>query len=370
MKFISKYQINIEPIKNYVNQKYFPALTGLRAVAAFMVFCHHNNPISKDIFGESVFEFFQELHVGVTFFFVLSGFLITHRYFEQPEIDLKKYFVNRFARIFPMYFLVTTLTFAVFVFFYKQNIAENIPVYFLNITLLKGYFQEIIYSGVGQGWTLTVEECFYVLAPLLFLFIKRTKIYLVFLPIFFFAIGYFLVLIANQNGVYGFMKSYEFMIDYTFFGRCAEFLIGVAIALFYNKIPQLKYFNYTFFGLICSFFLIFELSILQTPNGFGTDCWFGKIINNLLLPLLGIAPLIYGLATETTWVSRFLGSRPLQILGKSSYVFYLIHIGIFYVVFDKLFGNLMVSFILLNAVSVLLYRFVERPLNIFLRKLI
>lgn len=340
----------------------------MRALAAYMVFCHHNNPISRTIFGEYVFEFFQELHVGVTFFFVLSGFLITYRYSEQPKIDLKKYSVNRFARIFPMFFLVTTLIFGVNIFFYKQSLVENIPIYFLNITLLKGYFEQIIFSGVGQGWTLTVEECFYVLAPFFFLLVRKSKIFLIFLPIFFFAIGYFLVFIANQNSVYGFIKTYEFMIDYTFFGRCAEFFIGAATAIYFEKMPTSKYFSYTIFGFICSIFLIFELSILQTPNGFGTDCGFGKIINNLLLPLFGIAPLIFGLATETSLIAKIFSSKPLQILGKSSYVFYLIHIGVFYLLVDKFLGNLMVSFVLLNVLSVLLYYFVEKPLNCYFKQ--
>jgi peptidoglycan/LPS O-acetylase OafA/YrhL len=78
--------------------------------------------------------------------------------------------------------------------------------------------------------------------------------------------------------------------------------------------------------------------------------------------------LIFGLATETSLIAKFFSSKPLQILGKSSYVFYLIHVGIFYLVVDKLFGNLLVSFLLLNVFAVLLYYFVEKPLNCYFKQ--
>ena len=53
--------------------KYFPALTGLRAIAAYMVFFHHFNFFSQ--FGESLLSrMVNEFYAGVSVFFVLSGF--------------------------------------------------------------------------------------------------------------------------------------------------------------------------------------------------------------------------------------------------------------------------------------------------------
>src|SRR5690606_2917117 len=61
---------------------YFPALTGVRAVAAFLVFIHHMRP------PDGVLPHFLQLyltagHIGVSIFFVLSGFLIAYRYEES-----------------------------------------------------------------------------------------------------------------------------------------------------------------------------------------------------------------------------------------------------------------------------------------------
>ena len=57
----------------------FDSLTSIRAVAAFMVYLHHFNPFIgiKTLY---IGDFISEFHIGVTIFFVLSGFLISYNY--------------------------------------------------------------------------------------------------------------------------------------------------------------------------------------------------------------------------------------------------------------------------------------------------
>jgi peptidoglycan/LPS O-acetylase OafA/YrhL len=80
----------------------YPALTGVRAAGAVAVFCDHFPP-------------WPAWHVVINvmaFFYVLSGFLIVRLYHERAELRrpwLSRYFVNRFARIYPVYFLLLTL---------------------------------------------------------------------------------------------------------------------------------------------------------------------------------------------------------------------------------------------------------------------
>jgi peptidoglycan/LPS O-acetylase OafA/YrhL len=57
-----------------------PALTGVRQIAAFMVVVNHLCPETKIV---GIDNFIKELNVGVTIFFVLSGFLIAYRYYEK-----------------------------------------------------------------------------------------------------------------------------------------------------------------------------------------------------------------------------------------------------------------------------------------------
>ncbi|RFP64147.1 hypothetical protein D0N36_15690 [Hymenobacter lapidiphilus] len=67
------------------NKIYLGALTGIRAIAAYMVFFHHFNIFKNS--ASPVGAFFEQLceewHIGVTIFFVLSGLLISLRYFEK-----------------------------------------------------------------------------------------------------------------------------------------------------------------------------------------------------------------------------------------------------------------------------------------------
>ena len=350
------------------NNGYFSALTGVRAIAAFMVYFHHFNPISKNIFGQGVYDFFSELHIGVTLFFVLSGFLIAYRYYNLDKIDFKDYMINRFSRIYPMYFLLTTLTFVFFGIFYSQYSFSDFKIYLLNITFLRGFFDNFKFSGISQGWSLTVEETFYIVAPLLFIVIKKSKYFLFILPILILMIGFLLVYTFQDCSFYGLIKTQNFMLDFTFFGRCIEFFIGISLAIFIKKFQDLNFRFITYFGLFSICFFVFLLSILKVGDGFGTNCIFGKIINTLLLPLFGIAPLFMGLMYEKTLISKTLESRLFQILGKSSYVFYLIHLGIFVTILNKIGENYIFHFVSLNIIAIILYKYLELPINLFLRK--
>ncbi len=119
------------------NKKFFSALTGIRAIAAFMVCLFHFNPFTEVRFGSIVHNFFNEFHVGVTMFFVLSGFLIAYRYSDMEKIKFKQYFLNRFARIYPVYFILTTLILASNFFLYNGlSLGAWLFEYFLNITFL------------------------------------------------------------------------------------------------------------------------------------------------------------------------------------------------------------------------------------------
>jgi len=345
----------------------YPALTGIRAIAAYMVFLHHNDIFKESIFGKLIHNFFTEFHVGVTIFFVLSGFLICNRYFNQVNFNFRDYIVKRFARIYPMYFIITTLTFVYFGLMNAHFDFRDLKIYLLNITFLKGFFEVFKFSGIGQGWSLTVEESFYLLAPLFFLSIKRSKFYLFIIPLVFVLIGCFFVSVFEDISFSSFFKTNDFMLDFTIFGRITEFIIGISLAIYLDKFrPIFKYF--TFVGLFFILVSIFLLSVLKpTENGFGTDCITGKIINTLVLPLFGIAPLFYGLIYEKNFISKILSSKVFQLLGRSSYIFYLIHLGIFYNLLKEFNWNILNIFLTLNLMSILLYYSLEKPLNHYIR---
>ena len=345
----------------------FPALTGIRAIAAYMVFIHHKNPFKESYFGKSIHDFFGEFHVGVTIFFVLSGFLICNRYYDV-DFNFKEYLLKRFARIYPLYFIVTSLTFIYYAVFWMQNSINDFNIYIFNMLFLKGFFDDIKFSGVAQGWSLTVEEMFYFLVPLFFILIRKSKWFLIFIPITFLVFGVCLVNIFSEIDIHGFFKSYEFMFDYTFFGRVTEFFVGMALAFFLrNNKNRNRFMYFTLIGIIGIVLNIYLLSILKIGNCDGIESLQGKVINTLILPCFGIAPLFYGLIKEKTIISKFLASDLLVLLGKSSYAFYLIHIGIFMITLEKIKTNTFYLFVFLNLIAIFFYLYIEKPSNVYFR---
>ena len=114
------------------------------------------------------------------------------------------------------------------------------------------------------------------------------------------------------------------------------------------------------------------LSLLHGPSvrAFGVMQPTGMFINNVLLPLLGIGPLLWGLVREDTWLSRLLSIRPLLLLGKSSYVFYLIHMGPIRALLHQQLQNAWLTLAVVYGASILLYWLVEEPLNRWLRRVL
>ena len=352
---------------------YFPALTGVRIVAAYLVYLHHTNPFSIDRFGSFLNHLVIEFHIGVSIFFVLSGFLITFRYFELSNDKkkwFKKYVQNRIARVYPMYFILTSITLFLFLFQNKQG-DQPVGIYLLNITFLRGFFDDLKFTLVGQGWTLTVEECFYFTAPLIFIVIRMNKWTIFLLASGIIIIGCLLVKISVGIDFYGFFKSYQFMFIYTFFGRCFEFFCGIGLALFLKNqlIKERAGYAYTYCGLLLMALLILFLSLLGKHGESGITTVFGIVINNFLLPI-SIAFFFYGLIRESSIVKKLLSSPLLVMLGKASYTFYLIHAGVFYLFINQhVTQNYVLVFLSLNFIAIILWRFVEEPLNKAIRNL-
>jgi peptidoglycan/LPS O-acetylase OafA/YrhL len=358
-------------------KSYFRPLTGLRAVAAFMVYFHHFN-IFNELKGMSVIaRMVDEFNIGVTIFFVLSGFLIYYRYSETAGMTKAfwwKYAKNRVARIYPMYFILTTIAFLFLVFLKLNDFSskENFILYILNITFLRGFFDALKYSGIIQGWSLTVEECFYFFAPLVFIFFRPYRGWVVCIACLI-GTGVLLTETIGRFDLYGLFRNYTFLFGFTFFGRVFEFFAGMYLARIYKqKNWEVKKGSInTLIGgiliLACSFLLSLVTQHYHVQQGIFHP--WGRVVNNLIMPV-SIVILLKGLLVERNWFTRMLSSSLFDLLGKSSYVFYLIHMGLLYNLIVFLFPHhhYLLPFVILNIAAVLLYRYVERPLHNYISK--
>lgn len=347
-----------------------PALTGLRAVAAWAVFLHHYNPAPA---GTLAYRLFAQGYVGVSIFFVLSGFLIQYRYADKVRTgrawSWQSYARNRLARVFPLYALVLIATVAVNV---GMGRAMNWPLFGLNLTLLKGFFDDYKFSGVAQSWSLTVEVCFYALAPLLFVGLRRWGALFLTAALTGLAILLWAVL-SQTNGAGGstggFFGSLPFVLFYTFFGRAFEFVLGMALARRWQqeRLPRLSFATVT--GLVLVGGCIgWQTGVPTITTDADTLFWSEVGIYNYLLPV-GIVLFLAGLIRERTVLSGLLAQPILQALGLSSYAFYLIHVGILPKLLQKTgladAGWVLFGWLMLIAYG--LYEGVEKPLNRWLR---
>lgn len=345
---------------------FYPALTGLRFVAASMVFIlHYHQGISLHVpswFSRLLGEF----HAGVAVFFVLSGFLITCQYQHYNFSRIRNflsYILIRVARLFPLYLLVLLEVHSRWLF--------SVPDLFLHVTLLKGYFKKVQLAGVVQAWTLTVEFTFYLLAPLIFWLTRNKTLLLPFILTI--ATGLSLTgigfgLTRYGYNAYGFMPDMAFTTWNTFFGRATEFFAGIWLAqLVRSRSGSLNITKtlpgfITYGSLILFFGLLFLISTCGEEGQAGITTGFGLVLHNLFLPV-SILLLLLGLIYEKTWLSKILSGSLTILLGNASYAFYLLHLGrVGNMVGNCTPNNLVLQFLLLWTISVLVHLFYEKPI--------
>ena len=343
------------------NERY-PALTGVRALGAAAVFFVH---LPFDLGYKLVIDV-------ISFFFVLSGFLIIYLYYNDLSVKtgkLYRYFLNRFARIYPVYFLLVTIAILL-----KHDYR---PLFlFKNYTLTHALFNNQADRVIQPSWSITVEECFYLLAPVIMYLVRR---YNYFISLLF---GILLTGIALwiSSAPISLLHTYNFVFSVTFFGHFFEFFCGIFLALIILKHEKkdtifLKGYKWTtlgFFGIALAIGILLFSNNMNDP---GRSVQF-YLINNFILPV-PIATLYYGLICERTWAYRFLSTKIMRLLGRTSYAFYLVHMIIieslaipFLLPLAKGCYNLYVllTFLLVQLIALLIFVFYEEPLNIFIRK--
>jgi peptidoglycan/LPS O-acetylase OafA/YrhL len=339
------------------NEKY-PALTGIRALGALAVFtAHYFRPGTG--FTINV----------MAFFFVLSGFLIVRIYNNGVSLSsgwIAKYLINRFARIYPLYFLLLTIA----ILLHPSYI--DTAVILRNYTLTQALFDSK-HLIIEPTWTLTVEECFYFIAPLIMVLVRRYNFYYaLFLSIALLGAG----LLVSELPI-SFLHSKNFIFTTTYLGHFFEFYCGVALALIVMKkedrqLPGIKGMKWTLAGtagvisLLVAMQFVYSMKPLNVP--------LVVLLNNFLIPV-PIAVLYYGFIFERSAFSGFLSSKTMGMLGRSSYAFYVLHILVITYFSRPLlepYMNNYMAFIITLAIttllSILLFIFYEEPLNLLIRK--
>ena len=129
-----------------------------------------------------------------------------------------------------------------------------------------------------------------------------------------------------------------------------------------KRIENPKYlFSIGIVGVTSSLLL---LATLQTSTNYGDYSFYGVFINNVYLPIIGIAPILLNLSRHQSTSSMILGSKFFTSLGKASYLFYLLHIGFTKKIYFQYDNNIFFYFVVMNVLCIVLFYKVEEPLTL------
>jgi peptidoglycan/LPS O-acetylase OafA/YrhL len=316
---------------------YFPNLDGIRAFACLSVFIAHVFDYINGRLITNKVELWLYDHaitgagpMGVSLFFVLSGFLITYLLVSEKEknasISLKNFYKKRILRIWPMFFAVVIAGFFIVPMLSgginSQVIREHLP----RFLIFTNNFDRIHTGFIGSGndslgvlWSVAVEEQFYLFWPLIVMLAGK-KILPYLLGIFIVGSYFFRYHYQDSNNII-FYHSLSVTGDLSMGGLIAwlGFYNAGFRSVFSNKI--LKLIGYTFLILL----LFTHNTLLAT----GTWAAPGR-----LLLTLGFAFLIADQCFDEKSVLRISRFHNLSRLGWISYGFYCIHMFVI-VIFQK-----------------------------------
>lgn len=336
------------------------ALTSLRFFAALMVFFSHlsflvqsDSPVVARFFNEVMYEGY----IGVTFFFVLSGFILSYAHHGRCS-GYRAYMLSRLARIYPLHAL--TLLFAIPLFLVIREFPTDLGKYFsalaYNATLTQALNSSSSYyfSFNAPSWSLSVELFFYALFPLVTGL--RTKVVLVI------AFSIITLKVALVEFVKPSSVHYLFYICPPL--RLADFLIGMLLFRFYLVMPTPHARSATL--LQCGSLMLLAAFL-----------YFGRYVSQAhrfdVYYVVPMALVIFAFAFQSGALARAISGRLLMLWGEASFAFYLVHqliitagqdirlrIGSNHALSTDI-GYAIMYLLIALAISVLLFKYYESP---------
>ncbi len=356
-----------------------PGLDGLRAIAILMVFASHSDLVE---FG----------WVGVQLFFVLSGFLITGILLDMKDsLSVRQYFAKfygrRFLRIFPLYYFYLALMILVVSWLLSVHFRPGPMRIFLDqVEYAILYVYDIFYRAawfqptqfLDHFWSLSVEEQFYIMWPLLLLLVPKGQLRRLFISFIFLGVGFRVLLYLwylSGSSLWFFREPFGLVVFSWPLSHLDAFAFGAYISRYELWRPKVQLLILAFLvpaiGYAATYFSTGNIGVISAlgydsslGNGY-QFIWAHTLLNYFF------AVLIYCVVHEKVFV-RFLEMPWLRYLGKISYGMYVYHLALIWFVRqfveDRIQGEMaywikiVVPLCATILVAALSYSFLERPI--------
>lgn len=297
-------------------------LDSLRGLASIIVvFSHFFLAYGIDINFKAVtyspLHFFYDGFAAVTFFFVLSGFVLTLSLYKSKIFNLNSFYLKRVFRIMPSYLFVLVIS----VLFYRDFIIIQtkpestnwINAFWAKPLDVNNFVKQMFFilptdtaNLVFQNWTLNIEIIFSFILPFLYLILKKTNIYVFIcfnlillilfdVPIFIIHFSLGIILALNKDLIVSQFIFYEKKY------RILIFIITILLCTYRFTIPMYYYYIFRKFNFLNN--------------------------ENLIWVLTGLGSfliLLYSLSFKQ--FSSFLSKSFFKLLGRLSYSIYLVHV--------------------------------------------
>jgi peptidoglycan/LPS O-acetylase OafA/YrhL len=345
---------------------YQPELDGLRFYAFLGVFVCHTLPFDG--------AFYRRFHLpipwlwgavaksgaaGVDLFFALSAFLITSILLREREetggISLRRFYLRRILRIWPLYFLLIALGVVLAHTMPKQSL----PWYYVaGYLLFAGNWVHAVFgrpeSICSPLWTVSIEEQFYLIWPLLMKMLGRRGMIVA-------AIVTFLLASVSRLGFMLAGSSGGF-IYYGSISRCDSLALGILLALFADRLPRLtRGARLLLLAAGLMGWVVSSAWLNEQPGPVDMRMVLGRLIVSLAAGAILYACLhSHSKLVRGDWVVR---------LGKISYGLYMLHLtGILIMLslFRPVWGWQLLAtkglgFVMTVILALASYRWVESP---------
>lgn len=351
-------------------RRYIKGLDGIRAIAVIMVLAYHLK-----------LALFKSGFLGVTVFFVLSGYLITGILISEVEeegtIDLKNFWLRRIRRLVPAVMSMAVVIIFVSAVVNRIIFTKGCKDFLASVLGFNNWWQifnKVSYfeaAGVPSPfthcWSLAIETQFYLIYPLILLgiykLVKSRGEGRANRGLLFAGVTLLLALISVILMIVLFDPQQD--ASRVYYGtdtRAFSLLFGALLAILweYRMVPRRLSASVNMFLGSVSFAVLLVMTI--AING-SSNFWYrgGQFFGTILTVLM-----VYAVSGRKTWLSRFLSNPVLKWMGDRSYSIYLWHYPIILLISKGIKASwwiTLIEIVLSVVLAELSYRFIETPIR-------